>query len=217
MKNKTLKFMQWGLPVPRMIRPVIRLMYGIGVILAEGFPGLKKIIWIEPVMRSVCERVGRGFRAERLPYMRGKGRLILGDDVHLSGRSCFYFMRMTGDQPVIAIGNHVFIGNGCTLSAARRITIGDHCLISAGVRIHDNDGHPLDAVRRVAGEMIGPDEARPVTIEEGAWIGAEAAILKGVTIGRNAVVGTGAVVTHDVPANSVAAGNPAQLVRTIQE
>ena len=211
-KRAAKRMLRMGIPIPGPVRPLIRGVYRLGVWCAEAWPLLLKLIWIEPVMRSVCEVVGTGFRAERLPYMRGRGRLVFGDHVHLSGRSCFYFMSGVSERPEIRLGNHVFVGNLCTFSAALKIVVGDHVLISTGVRIHDNDGHPLDAAKRRAGERIGAEETRAVVIEDGAWIGANAVILKGVTIGRDAVVGTNAVVTRDVPPGAVAVGNPARVV-----
>lgn len=202
-----------GLPLPRCIRPVIRVLYRAGVVAVESLAFLRKVLWVEPVLRSVCDEVGPGLRAERLPYMRGPGRIRLGHHVNLSGRSCFYFMRSMAGTPALEIGNHVFIGNGCTLSAGTHIRIGDRCLLSAGVRIHDNDGHPLDAERRRRGDTIRPDECAPVMIGTNVWLGAGSTVLKGVTIGDDAVIGTGAVVTRDVPAGVVVAGNPAQIVR----
>jgi acetyltransferase-like isoleucine patch superfamily enzyme len=204
-----------GLPVPRVLRPLIRGLYRVGVAVNETGPLLWKLVWVEPVLRSVCESVGTRLRAERLPYMRGRGRLVLGDDVRLSGRSCFFFMSHVESTPEIIVGNNVFIGNGCTFAAARSIRIGNDCLFGPGVRVHDNDGHPLDPARRRRGEPSNPEENAAVTIGNGVWVAAQATILKGVTIGENAVVGAGAVVTADVPANSVVAGNPARVVRTL--
>jgi maltose O-acetyltransferase len=114
--------------------------------------------------------------------------------------------------PSISIGNRTFVGHGCTFSAARNIVIGSECLVSAGVRIHDNDGHPMDAAKRRAGETISLADVQEVRIEDGVWIGAGAVILKGVTIGRDSVIGAGAVVTRDVSAGSTVAGNPARDV-----
>jgi acetyltransferase-like isoleucine patch superfamily enzyme len=202
-----------GLPLPGLLRGPIRGMYNAGVCMVEGLILVRKLIWVEPVLRSVCRRVGTGLRAERLPYIRGKGNLEIGSRVNLSGRSSFYFMRGMDAAPKIAIGDDAFVGNACTFSAASSIEIGNHALVSACVRVHDNDGHPADAERRRAGEPITPAEVAPVVIGENAWIGAEAIVLKGVTIGENAVIGAGAVVTRDVPANSVVAGNPAAIVR----
>ena len=206
-----------GLPVPRVVRPLIRGAYRLGVYVVESSAFVRKLIWVEPVLRSVCAEVGTGLRAERLPYMRGRGVLRIGSYVNLSGRSCFYFLSHMPEPPLISVGDHTFVGDACTFSAARAIHVGSHCLISACVRVHDNDGHPLDPVRRRQNLPIGPDDAQPVTIGDNVWIGAGATILKGVTIGENSVVGTGAVVTRDVPPNSVVAGNPSRAVKTLDE
>lgn len=204
-----------GLPVPGFIRPVVRALYKSGVAIKEGSVFVRKFFFVEPVIRSICCKVGCGLRADRLPYVRGKGSLSVGDRANLSGRSCFYFMRGICECPEIALGDDVFIGNGCTFSAARLISVGSHCLISAGVRISDNDGHPVAAERRLAGEAISAEAVAPVFLEENVWIGAEAIILKGVRIGRNAIVGAGAVVTDDVPADTVVGGNPARILKKL--
>ncbi|MDE0838047.1 MAG: acyltransferase [Kiritimatiellae bacterium] len=204
-----------GLPVPRFIRPIIVACYQGGVFCVESGAFLLKLFWVEPILRSICESVGTHLRAERLPYMRGKGRIRIGNHVNLSGRSCFYFIHNVSEQPLIEIGDHTFVGNGCTFSAGREIRVGAHCLISALVRIHDNDGHPLDIKRRLNHEPIGDAEVAPVIIGDNVWIGAGATILKGVSVGDGSVIGTGAVVTADVPAGTVVAGNPAKVVKTL--
>ena len=216
MKALAKRILHSGLPVPGWLRPLIRALYRAGVWGVEAAALARKVLWVEPVVRSVCRSVGRGFRAERLPYIRGRGALALGDRVNLSGRSCFYFIHGMPEAPEITIGDDVFIGHGCTLSAARRIRIGARCLVSAGVRIHDNDGHPLDPERRRAGRPIAPEDAAPVELGANVWIGACAIILKGVTVGENSVVGAGAVVAQDVPPNTVVAGNPARAVRSLE-
>lgn len=213
LRNFAKSIVHQGLPVPGPLRPLIRCAYRVGVFTVESLAFFRKVLWVEPVLRSVCAGVGRGLRAECLPYMRGDGTLTLGDYVRLSGRSCFYFIHGMPQKPKITIGDHTFIGNGSTLSAACEIRIGAHCLLSALVRVHDNDGHPLDPARRRRHEPIRPEEAAPVIIEDNVWIGAGATILKGVRIGQDAVVGTGAVVTSDVPAGAIVAGNPARVVK----
>lgn len=217
MKEMLKKLIYAGLPVPRFVRPVIKSCYRIGVFAVESFAYIKKLLWVEPVLRSVCEQVGNGLRAERLPYIRGEGMIFIGDRANLSGRSCFYFMAGMPETPSIRIGNGVFIGNGCTLSAASEIVIGDCCLLSAEVRIHDNDGHPLDPENRRANLPITPKDVSPVKIGDNVWIGARATILKGTTLGDNSVIGTGAVVTSDVQPNTIVAGNPAREVGKLRE
>lgn len=214
LRNVAKRTLRSGLPVPHPVRAAIRILYRLGVIAAEGLVLVRKIFWVEPVLRSVCSQVGHRLRAERLPYIRGHGEVSIGDDVNLSGRSSFFFVAVPGVTPRISVGNRTFIGDGCTLAAASTISIGNDCLISALVRIHDNDGHPLTPDRRH--EPIGVDDVAAVTIGNNVWIGAAATILKGVTIGTNAIVATGAVITHDVPPNTVVAGNPARVVKTLE-
>ncbi len=122
----------------------------------------------------------------------------------------------------ILIGDDCFIGENARIWSASRIAIGNRVLISHDVNIFDNDTHPFDLMARhqhylaIASvghpEMIDLGEL-PVSIEDDAWIAAKAMVLKGVTIGRGAVVGAGSVVTRDVEPFTVVAGNPARPVR----
>lgn len=215
LKKRIKRLLYRGLPMPRMVRPFVRGAYRGGVCFVEGLAFVRKFFWVEPVLRSICEHVGTGLRAERLPYIRGRSRLFIGNQVYLSGRSSFFFMNMDERDAEIHVGDHTFIGDGCAFSAARRITIGCHCLIAACVRVHDNDGHPIDAERRRKGERITLDESKEVVLGNNVWIGAGAVILKGVAIGDNAVIGAGSVVVRDVAANTVVAGNPARVLKTL--
>lgn len=111
----------------------------------------------------------------------------------------------------ILIGDDVGV-SGCTISAARSITIGNHVLVGSGAIICDTDAHPVDWMERRRG---GKGASAPITIEDDVFVGARAIILKGVTVGRGSVIGAGAVVTKDVPPCSIAAGNPARVIRRI--
>ncbi|MBN2302114.1 MAG: acyltransferase [Lentisphaerae bacterium] len=204
-----------GLPVPVFLKPVIRMIYYAGVFLVESCTFLRKFFWVEPIVRSLCTSVGRNLRIESLPFIRGRGKIVIGDNVHLSGTIIFHFSASLPEKPEIIIGNNVFIGNRCSFSCARRISIDENALISAGVRIRDNDDHPLDPSRRKERAPVMAGEVADVKIGRNAWIGAGATILKGVSVGENSVVGTSAVVTSDVSANTVVAGNPAKTVRII--
>lgn len=90
--------------------------------------------------------------------------------------------------------------------------IGHRVQIGPAVQIYCA-AHPLEAQARIEGWEV----AKPVVIEEDAWIGGGAILLPGVTIGRGAVVGAGAVVSRSVPANTVVAGNPARVIRAIEQ
>lgn len=106
------------------------------------------------------------------------------------------------------IGKGVFINFDCCLLDIGGITIEDNVQIGPNVKIC-SEGHPLEPARRK--DLI----VKPVLIKRNAWIGAGAIILPGVTIGENAVIAAGAVVNRDVPDNTVVAGIPAKIIKTI--
>ncbi|WP_277750457.1 sugar O-acetyltransferase [Actinomyces oricola] len=112
----------------------------------------------------------------------------------------------------IRLGERFFANFDCVMLDCAPITIGDDVLLAPKVGLY-TAGHALDAAERIAGGCF----ARPITIGNAVWIGAGASVLPGVTIGDGAVIGAGSVVTHDVPPRTVAAGNPARVLRRITE
>ena len=103
---------------------------------------------------------------------------------------------------------------GTTLVAADRVVIGDRVLVGGNASIVDFDFHPLTPEARA--ENINAGTAAPIVIEDDVFVGVDALILKGVTVGEGAVVGAGSVVTQDVSPRTVVAGNPATVVRTLE-
>ena len=113
------------------------------------------------------------------------------------------------DVPGIIIGDHVLISPGVHISAAQSIVIGDNCMIASGAYITDSDWHGI------YDRSLPPDTAHPVTLAPNVWIGDSAIVCKGVTIGENSIIGAGSVVTGNIPANVIAAGNPAKIIKPL--
>ncbi len=112
-------------------------------------------------------------------------------------------------QGRIKIGDYVLISPGSRIQASDEIIIGDSVMMANGVHITDCDWHGIyDRTQR-------SDEVKPVHIGDNAWLGDHCVVLKGVTIGENSIVAANAVVTRDVPANVVVAGNPARVVKEL--
>ncbi len=109
----------------------------------------------------------------------------------------------------IRIGQDVFFNFNCVVLDVVAVTVGARTQIGPAVQIYTAD-HPRDPLLRRTGAEFG----RPVRIGRDVWIGGGAIILPGVTIGDNAVIGAGSVVTHDIPARSTARGNPARIAAT---
>lgn len=110
--------------------------------------------------------------------------------------------------PNIKLGKNIFINRNCMFVDLGGVTLEDGVLIGPDVKLISVN-HPLEPARR---HNVVVDS---VLIKENAWIGANAIVLPRVTVGKNSVVGAGSVVTRDVPANSVAVGNPAKVIKKI--
>ena len=178
--------------------------------------------WKEPIPPNVFWGEGVYLEtAQIFRFMRSKRERAVEIGEHVS---CYAGVSFAlGENGSCKIGDFSLI-NGAMIMANERIEIGKHCLISWNVGIADSDFHPLDAAQRRIDTMAlapfykdrppRPDiTAKPVLIKDNVWIGFNAVILKGVTIGENSVIAAGAVVTKDVPANVVFAGNPGVIVK----
>jgi acetyltransferase-like isoleucine patch superfamily enzyme len=142
----------------------------------------------------------------RAPKIAGAGRITLGSRVSFRGfgaRSWFH----VHEGATIAIGARSFINSGVMIDAASSVMIGERCLIGDAVVIQDSNYHEID---EGAGVKVAP-----VSIGDNVWIARGAIILPGVAIGDHSVIGAGSVVTRNVPARVVAAGNPARVLRDI--
>ncbi|MBC8442232.1 MAG: acyltransferase [Deltaproteobacteria bacterium] len=115
----------------------------------------------------------------------------------------------TKDISGIIIGDHVLISPGVRISAANSISIADSCMLASHVYITDSDWHGI------YDRSMPPREKSFVVLEENVWVGDSSIICKGVTIGKNSIIGAGSVVTSDIPANVIAAGNPAKIIKQL--
>ncbi len=136
------------------------------------------------------------------------GRITIGPRVTLHPDVVFDFEAAPpGTTPEITIGESTAIGDRTEIHCGHKVTIGKQVAISWDVIFLESDYHAIGG---------GDGVSRPIIIEDGVWIGTRCIILKGVTIGENSVIGAGSVVTKSIPANSIAAGNPARVIRTIE-
>ncbi|QDZ94274.1 sugar O-acetyltransferase [Bacillus altitudinis] len=121
-----------------------------------------------------------------------------------------YYKQMSHHR--IEVGEHFFANFDAVLLDVCKITIGDHCLLGPNVHIY-TAGHPLNPEERQTGIEFG----KPVTIGHHVWIGGGAIINPGVTIGDHAVITSGSVVTKGVPVNVIVGGNPAKILKHLEE
>jgi len=148
-----------------------------------------------------------------------KANITIGKNSHIAGN-----LTVWANAGKIEIGDSTFIGEGSRVFSAKHIRIGDRVQIAHGCNIFDNNIHSLNSVERhkeyvqnVTGGLVKlfSLKEKDVVIENDAWLGASVIVLKGVTIGKGAIVGAGSVVTKDIPDHTIAVGNPARVIRTI--
>lgn len=150
-----------------------------------------------------------------------KNNVVIGKHCTISA----LFQALYGGK--ITVGNNVYIGCNTILQSKESVAIHDNVIIANNVVVVDNNNHPTSPTARLS--MSACDnymkdelwtwkhaESKPIVIEENVWIGRDARILKGVTIGKGSIVALGAVVTHDVPPYTVVAGNPAKVVKHLE-
>ncbi|MES1990500.1 MAG: acyltransferase [Pseudomonadota bacterium] len=141
------------------------------------------------------------------------GQIRIGKHAHIHAargnltRLCTW--TTDGREGRITIGDHVLISPGTHIVASESISIGHNTMFASGCYISDSDWHDTyDRTKEL-------DKHRPIVIGENVWLGVRVIVGKGVTIGDNTIVGAGSVVTKDLPANCIAAGNPARVVREL--
>lgn len=148
--------------------------------------------------------IGRNVRF----FLTDNAKLKIGDNSIIDDSVRFV---LTKPNPQVVIGNQVALSYGCIVAAKSTITIGDYSRIGVGVIIRDNT-HDYKK-----GTLLLQSDAtiKPITIGSNVWICDRAFIFPGVTIGDNAVVAVNSVVTKDVPAGTLVAGQPARVIKEI--
>ena len=199
------------LPLPRFLNPLLGAFYDLHQILMAVLRWAASYFYREPLFRGRCEVVGKRFTLSKMPYVMSHAKIFIGDDVNFFGKVDIFSGRIF-DEPKLIIHDRVDIGHNVLFVVNKQIEIEDDVNVASGVRFMDTDAHPRDVTERIADLPPRPEEIKPVHVCKNAWIGQNSFILKGVTIGEGAIIGVNSVVVTDIPAYSVAMGNPARVV-----
>ncbi len=191
--------------------------------------GRDRIVLAAYRLRYPRVRFGAGIIIRGKLIVRGQGQVTLGDHVAIHGTMIIDSMGEViishncgfgsyrhqsnridarGPSARVVIGPHSFF-NGAYVAARTTIEFQQRCIVSDAL-IEDDDYHSIEINRWDPAAVV---KSRPIRIGENVWIGSRAAVLKGVTIGDNSVVGLGTIVRKPVPANCVVIGNPQQIVK----
>lgn len=166
-------------------------------------------------LRAIRERAeGLCFRLNHTPpEEKDTIREILEDLIGQMGEGCAIKPPFLCDYgEFIILGDRFFANYGCKLVDGGTIRFGDDVLVGPGCTFVTVN-HALEPDRRLAGVM----QCSPITVGNNVWFGAEVTVCPGVTIGDNCVIGAGSVVVSDIPANTLAVGNPCRVIRHLNE
>jgi len=204
----------FSVPAPSVIAKPALLVF---LLIRATWYFIFRVLACEPLLKAYCTSYGKDLHTDVfVHWIQGKGNLIIGDNVTLSGKCSISFAARFCDRPTLVIGSGTHVSDGCILWIGKQITIGEHCMIGSDVAIRDSDGHPADPELRRKGTPPAIDDVRPVTIGNTVWIGMRAIIGPGISIGDGSIVAAGSVVVSDVAPYTVVAGNPARRIGSLQ-
>jgi acetyltransferase-like isoleucine patch superfamily enzyme len=200
-----------------MPKPTVMQRLGLGISWVRTCAGL---LWrLEVKSRGAIFEGASTFEGRPVITLAPNSRMILGAGLRLNSAlrsnplGCFQpcVLRTLAAGAELIIGANVGL-SGTVLCAGKSIRVGEGTIAGAGAMVLDNDFHTLDPVHGWRDEYVA--NSRPVEIGKFVFIGARAIVLKGVTIGDRALIGAGAVVAQDVPADHIAVGNPARIFQS---
>lgn len=159
-------------------------------------------------VKKLCEELNRTSVEEEARREELAKRILgkTGKSLHIESSVWFDYGYNT------EVGENFYCNHDCVFLDCAKITFGDNVFIAPQCGFY-TAGHPLDAQTR----NKGLEYAKPIRVGNNVWIGGGVKVMPGVTIGDGAVIGGGSVVTRDIPPNTVAAGNPARVIRKIEQ
>jgi acetyltransferase-like isoleucine patch superfamily enzyme len=176
-----------------------RALYAVHYAVKYGLMRLAAYLYFEPLARSRCSVVGKDLQLWKLPHFSGQPKICIGNNVNIYGEWSVESASQLGDSTLM-IGDKVEIGHQVSFVLNGSIIVEDYVNIAGGTTIGD-------------GKLsVSAQESKATRICTRAWIGRDSVIAKGVTIGEGAIIGSNSVVVNDVPAFSIAVGNPACVV-----
>ena len=170
--------------------------------------------WVDRFLRPHADAFGALPMVMKPWYVKLYGAHIrIGEQLHIIAASDRNVALTTWNfddaQGQISIGDYCLICPGVRIDSAHSIVVGNNCMLAAGAYLTDADWHDhYDRTRPIG-------KSAPVVLEDNVWIGEGAMVAKGVTIGKNSIVGARALVVRDVPPNTIVGGNPAEPLKTL--
>jgi len=195
--------------------PVAGLLYSERLFRQQFWYWLTNKFYYEPLLRYRCTSVGKNLKTDGdIPLITGSGKIVIGNNVRIGNQGAWFLTPNIYDNPELIIGNNTTLNYQVVISVECRVEIGNNCSIAGETKIFDNNSHSIYLENN---RKMTEDDVAPVKIENNVWIGMCCIILKGVTIGKGAVVAAGSVVTKDVQSMTLVGGNPARFIKEIKD
>ena len=203
------------LPAPRLLyKPLYTVHRSVTGLLAA----VVRVVYWTPLFKSRCADTGRQlYLYGGMPYLSGPLHIRYGDGCRISGHSTFSGRSASRKTPELILGNNIDIGWMSTIAVAGKVDIGNNVRIAGRAFIAGYPGHPLNAAERAAGLPDYDDQTGDIIVEDDVWIATGVTILPGVRIGKRSIIAAGSVVTRDIPADVVAGGTPAMVIRSLND
>lgn len=201
------------LPAPRLIvRPYLALFLALRAIVYF----IRRSFIAEPLLKAYCTRFGRGVTTGIfMPWVHGRGELVLGDYVHISGKLNITFAARFVDTPKLSFGDHCDIAHDASFVVGREIRLGSHVQVGRSVSFRDASGHHADPTLRLAGAPPDAADVKPIIVHDNVWIGTQVMVMPGTEIGEGTIVAANSVVSGQVAPYTIVAGNPARRIGTL--
>jgi acetyltransferase-like isoleucine patch superfamily enzyme len=204
---------RFTLPAPRLvIRPYLALFLTLRAVVYF----VRRSFIAEPLLKAYCTRFGRCVTTGIfVPWVHGRGELVLGDYVHVSGKLSISFAARYVETPRLSIGDHCDIAHDASFVVGREIRLGSHVQIGRSVSFRDASGHHADPTLRLAGAPPDPADVKPIIVHDNVWIGTQVMVMPGTEIGEGSIVAANSVVSGQVAPYTIVAGNPARRIGTL--
>ncbi|BDY04923.1 acyltransferase [Ferrimonas sp. YFM] len=196
-------------PVAVIYRPLSWLLTSLKTVCSE----MGRIMLWTPIFRSQIQGGDGVYLYSGVPQILGPVQVSLGKGCRVSGISTL----CGRPGSTLNVGDNVDIGWQNTIACGTHVVLGDNVRLAPRVLLAGYPGHPLDPQARAAGEPERPEQARAIILERDVWLGTGSMVMAGVTIGAGTVVAAGSVVTRDLPPGVLAGGNPARVIRRLEE
>jgi acetyltransferase-like isoleucine patch superfamily enzyme len=204
-----------GFEIP--VIPVLHgALYALHVGLSNGWGWMTRVFYWTPLFKTRIDGPARRLYVYGgMPLVTGSVRIRVGEACRISAHTTISGRWSGTRTPELDIGANVGIGWQTTIAVGSRVVLGDNVRIAGRALLAGYPGHPMDTRARAAGQPDTEDQIGDIVLEDDVWLGTGVTVSAGVRIGRGTVVAAGSVITRDLPANVLAGGVPARVLRPL--